>query len=310
MAQARDELFLKLALRQGLLSQQEAVQFLHRYRSEGAPGEGIGHWLVAEGVIAEEQAEMIRGAIAQRAEGHVADVRRRVPKARAGGAGSGSRVAQAHHHHGHHGAHAAHRHGHVHGHAGPAGKRATPAQQVIYIGSGVVAVGLVIFLMLAYQRSGADQPVAPEPTTSQTPAKMETAAEVAARNLEAAAAATPAPGTIQWTDQEIETMRANINDAVRLARNHVGDGRPGKGIDTIRNRASTLGEHIPPAVQEIIDSEIAELQKIVDSAYEEALADLRAAKQKSDTKALEDIYAQLELSCGPSYVEQAKKAME
>jgi hypothetical protein len=307
MAQARDELFLKLALRQGLLSQQEAVQFLERYRSEGAPGEGIGHWLVAEGVLAEEQADVIRNAIAQRAEGHVADVRRRVPKTKAGGAGSGSRVAQAHHHHGHHGAHAAHRHSH----SAPAGKKVTPAQQVIYIGSGVVAIGLLVFLMIAYQRSGRNEAVTSTPTVAQTPAKTETAAEAAARIAEQAdSAAAPAPATMQWTDKEIESMRASVNDAVRLARNHVSDGRPGKGIDTIRKRVAELGETIPDAVQKIADDEIVELQKIVDAAYEDALADLRAAKEKSDSGALDDIYAQLELSCGPSYVEKAKKAME
>jgi len=304
MAQALDELFLKLALRQGLLNQQEAVQFLHRFRDEGAPGVGIGQWLVGEGVIAEEQAVVIQNAIAQRAEGHVADVRRRVPKTKAGGKGSGSRVAQAHHHHGHHGAHAAHRHAHD----AQAGKKATPAQQVLYIGSGIVAIGLLVFLLIAYQRAGREDDLAPTPV-AQEPAKPASAEETAARMTEAAAA-TPVPETVTWTEKEIESMRTNINDAVRLARSNAGDGRPGKGIDTIRKRLAELGERIPPEVQKIADEEIAELEKVVDSAYEEALADLRKAKEKGDAGALDEIYAQLELSCGPSYVEKAKKAME
>lgn len=305
MAQARDELFLKLALRQGLFNQQEAVQFLNRYRSEGAPGEGIAQWLVAQGAIEEEQAAMIADAIAQRAEGHVADTRRRVPKTHSGGAGSGSRVAQAHHAHGHHGTHAGHRHG-----AAPRGKPISPAQQVLYIGSGVLFIGLLVFLVMQFQK-GDPRPLLPETSNASTePAEKPDAAKVAARLTEGEAAPAAGATAPQWTPQEIESMRSRINDAVKLARSHLGDGRPGRGIETIRKRVAELGESLPASIQALVDEEVAELQKVVDLEYEEALADLRTAKGKGDASALEEIYAEIELSCGPEYVEKAKKALE
>jgi hypothetical protein len=300
MAQARDELFLKLALRQGLFSQPEAVQFLQRYRSEGAPGEGIGHWLVTEGVLAEEQAGVIIEAIANRAQGHVSDTRRRVPRAQAGARGSG-RAAKAPADHGHH----AH---HRHEHGPPRGVKASPAQQVIYIGSGILAVALMVIAAIRIQR---DDPVLPAPIAAPKPPKAATSEELAERiSAGEDAAKDPTPETMQWSPEEIANMKIRLGEAIALARGHMGDGRPGRGLETLRKRAEELGEILPPEIRTQLDEEAAELQKLIDETYADVLAQLKAAKGKGDATAAEKALFAIEEACGPAYLEKAKKAVE
>ncbi len=301
MVQARDELFLKLAHRQGLFSEQEARDFLNRYRDEGATGEGIGHWLFVEGVLSEEQAEMIRSAIAHRAQGHVDNTRRRVPISRAKG---GGHVAQAHAHHGPHGTHAHHRHHHPHG------KQVTPAQKTLFIGSGIVAVGLLVFLVMEFQKAPPRIESTPEVSTV-TPTNE--SAQEAVDRLAGADAPTSLTGKIatpKWTPEEIESMKGRVTEAVTLARGHMGDGRPGRGIATIQKRAAELGTILPPEVQSLVDAEIGELQKVVDETYTDALAELRTAKASGDEGAIEKAYFTIEEACGAEYVEKAKKAIE
>jgi hypothetical protein len=300
MVQARDELFVKLALRQGVFSQQEAVGFLLRYREEGA-GEGVGQWLVAEGVLPEEQAAQIRDAIAHRAEGHVDNVRRRVPKRRAKAGGAGG-----HAHAGGHGNHPVH---HLHHHHAPRGKVMSPTQQVLFIGSGVVAIGLLIFLVFEFQKETKSPETASPtsvPNTQESPAQ-DSAKSLIGANDSVGDSNQTAP---QWSDQEIESMTSRINDAISLARNHMGDGRPGRGIATIRKRTKELGDTLPPAVQALADAEIADLQTIVDEAYADALTELREAKANGDESAIQNAYFDIEETCGAEYVTKAKAAVQ
>ena len=284
MVQARDELFLKLALRQGLFSQQEAREFLIRYRTEGARGEGIGHWLVEEGIVAPEMAAQIRSAIAQRAEGHVDNSRRRVPK-RAGGTAPPT-----------------HAHRPVR-RAGPKGVKVTPAQQVLYIGSIVAVIGLVMFFVFKYQEGGTTR------YADVNNEKEQSEGEKAANeilNAEPAPATAEIPTTPTWTDQEIKSMTAEIRDAIGLARNHAGDGRPGRGVASIEKRLAKLGGTVPPEVQALADTELEELRKIADETYAEFLEDLKKARASGDETAIEDILLEIEDACGPEYGKKAR----
>ena len=285
MAQARDELFLKLALRQGLFSQQEAREFLIRYRTEGARGEGIGHWLVEEGIVAPEMAAQIRAAIAQRADGHVDTARRRVPKRAGGGAPPPSN------------------HRPIRRTSAPKGMKVTPTQQVVYIGSIVAVVGLVMFFVFKYQETD------PTSYTDATADRELSEGEKAANeilNAEVAPAIAEIPQTPTWTDQEIKSMTAEIRDAIGLARNHAGDGRPGRGIASIEKRIVKLGGSIPPEAQALADTELAELRTIADETYADLMADLKKARDAGDDAAAEDLILEIEDTCGADYAKRAR----
>lgn len=301
MVQARDELFVKLAFRQGLFSKAEALQFIEQYRAHGAVGEGIGHWFVTEGILTDEQAGGIRSAIAQRAEGHVADKRRRVPKR---GAGAGRGVPQPR-------AGARGHHPVVHHQHGPPSKiRVSGGQQALFIGSGVIAVVLLIFLVFQFQKDVKPLGDIGKDKSSEETGKDESAEDVAGRLTGEGQPDPVIPVTPTWTAQEVERMKGRVEDAVALARNHMGDGRPGRGIETIRKRAAELGDSLPPEVQTLVDTEIAELEEVVELAYAEALAELKDAKAKGDEEAVENALFEIEDSCGPTYVERAKKEIE
>ena len=74
MTQAKDELFCRLALRQGLLSKEDATALLKHYRSEAKAGEGVGAFAVRNEYMDRGTASTIEGAINRRADGHVAGV--------------------------------------------------------------------------------------------------------------------------------------------------------------------------------------------------------------------------------------------
>ena len=294
MTQARDELFLKLALRQGLFTKQEAIEFLGRYREEGARGEGIGQWLVIEGILSEEQAAMIRGAIAQRAEGHVDTTRRRVPK-RVRGGGTPQPRGQVHHP--------------VRRQPAPRGKKVTPAQQSLFIGSLVIAVGLIIFLVFQYQKAEIPPSTAAKNTNAASEKDSGNSAAATAgqdsANLSNASAPLQAPA---WTQQEIESMTQAIKKAITSARSHQSDGRPGRAIDSIEKRLRELGERVPDEVQALADAELAELRQIVEETYQEALAELKEARESGDAEAVEYILSDIEDVCGAKYAKKARES--
>ncbi len=293
MTQARDELFLKLALRQGLFTKQEAIEFLGRYREEGARGEGIGQWLVIEGILSEEQASMIRGAIAHRAEGHVDTTRRRVPK-RVRGGGTPQPKGQVHHP--------------VRRHQSPRGKLVSPMQQSLFIGSLVIAVGLIVFLVYQFQKADPPPPVtAKETDASQVKGSGNSANATAGQGAASLSNASAPLTTPAWTQQEIDSMTQAIKKAITTARSHQSDGRPGRAIESIKKRLGELGERVPDAVQALADAELAELQQIVEEAYQEALTELQAAKASGDSEAVEFILTDIEDVCGAKYAKMARE---
>ena len=294
MSQSRDELFLKLALRQGLFSQQEAREFLIRYRTEGARGEGIGHWLVVEGVVTEEQAAQIRGAIAHRAEGHVDNTRRRVPKRAGGGAKpSGGHAHQPVRHH----------------RPVNQGVSVTPTQQALYIATGVLTIGLIMFLVFQFQKDPVTYTdIADENAKKNEERKEESAEEIANRMLDADV--TPVTAQInapQWTPEEIERMKKGIESAITHARSRQSDGRIGKGIETIRKSLAEFGDVVPTEVQQLADAEIKEMQAILDQAYAEFLVTLGKQRAKGDDEGAEETILEIADVCGEEYAEKARK---
>ena len=292
MSQSRDELFLKLALRQGLFSQQEAREFLIRYRTEGARGEGVGHWLVVEGVIAEEQAEAIRAAIAHRAEGHVDSTRRRVPK-RAGG---GAQPTAGHGHHP------------VRHHRHPQGISVTSTQKALYISTGVVALGLLMFLVFQFQKPAVSlTDIANKDNQESEGKKDESVAEIADRLRGADVTTSSAQvSTPKWTKEEIESMSQRVRDGISRARAHQSDGRLGRAIDSIRKSLDDFGDVVPAEVQKLADDELAELQKVLDAAYAEALITLRKQQAEGDTEGAEETILEIGDICGDEYMEKAR----
>ena len=79
MADSRDQLFLRLCVRNSIFTSEEANDLLAYYRDSAGVKEGIGHFLVREGYLEAPVADKLRAAIAKRADGHVVDSRKKVP---------------------------------------------------------------------------------------------------------------------------------------------------------------------------------------------------------------------------------------
>ncbi|MFQ5654578.1 MAG: hypothetical protein ACE5GW_07590, partial [Planctomycetota bacterium] len=48
---SKDQLFCRLAVRQGLLTKEEAVEFLAAFREDARVGQGIGEYLIDQGIL-------------------------------------------------------------------------------------------------------------------------------------------------------------------------------------------------------------------------------------------------------------------
>ena len=293
MTQSRDELFLKLAIRQGLLTQQDSREQLLRYRTEGGAREGIGAWLVSEGIVSPEHATVIRNAIARRAEGHVDNTRKRVP-VRARGGGSSAPPAQP-----------VRRRS-----AAPRGVKVTGTQQALYIGAGVLTLVILIGLVFTYQKKAARRTAgAPASTNEQAAPEAGAGSGSAATGAAtAAAAAQPAAAAPTWSAQELESMALRVKAAKDDALSHVGDGRPALGVRRVEKEVEELGGTLPPEIQTSVDETLQLLRDACATRYSELLPDLKAARADGADDDIADILLQIEETCGAEYAEKARAA--
>ena len=291
MSTARDEIFCKFAIQQGLWSKEEAVLFLNHYRSEGSPGR-FGDWASEQGSIPADIAQKIEAAIDKRVGGPAPQ--KGVPangpakgpakgKGAAGGRGSSGGKPRRRRKRG----------------GGGLGLdfEKNPVQTSIYLACGVLVLVLVAYVIYQFQKS--DPPPA-APTTEESQEEKD-------KKSSATTANQPPPPPV-FSEEELRNMDNRINVAVTDARQFLRDGRLAQGINGLKKlRADLGGDDLPEAQRTRIDQEIAELNEICEGTYSDLLEELREAKSEGNDQDVQDTLDAIEQNCGPDYRARAEK---
>ncbi|HIA26533.1 MAG TPA: hypothetical protein EYN79_00190 [Planctomycetes bacterium] len=244
----------------------------------------FGEFLAREGAIDTGLAAQIDSAIDRREGTEVIDTRRRLPSsggnrgagARRPGVGRGRRKSTS------------------------ASLAANPMQATIYIGSGVVALILLIFLAFQFQKSRQFEDSSDENTS--TTVSSTTPKEVA----EKAGTATPPPPV--WSEEELRRMNSEIDMLISDVTKTAIEGRFAAGIADLKRKKEKLGgDLIPAEMRERFDREIQMLQQTIDEVYLEHLEKLRKARSENKEEKVLDILDTIENSCGAAYRERAEK---
>ncbi|MCA8960244.1 MAG: hypothetical protein KDC38_07010, partial [Planctomycetes bacterium] len=214
-ADSRDQLFLRLCVRQGIFNKDEAQQLFAYYRENAGAKEGVSHFLVREGYLEEPVAQKIDTAIDNRAEGHVVAHQRRVPKGVKTGAGH------------------AHPHRHHHVPAQPTRVAADPMQLTL-IGLGmVVAIVAVIWIVWEMNKgTSPDEIVAKSQAEQEAERKKRWEEEEAARKA-AAREADAATAKASFSDADRKQAEDAVREAVFRAREALVDKGPKTCLDII-----------------------------------------------------------------------------
>ena len=286
MATSRDELFCKLAIRQGAWTQDEAALFLQGYRTAGQ-GQRFGEWAAQQGAIDAGLAARIENAINKRNEGSVSDNRKRIPAR--GGQGSGAtatgKVASKRLRRG--------------GAGSGLDFNRRPVQSTIYVACGVISIVLVFIVSYQFIKEDAPPPT-PEVTDSTKDSGKSGSSATAAAN-----ATEKAP---VFSTEELKAMTNRIQITITDARGYLRDGKTPIGLKRLKKVREELGGDKMPVDQKgKIDSEIAEIKSIIEAIYSEFLEDLTKARADSDTEEVQDLLSQIETNCGPEFRARAEK---
>lgn len=280
MPTPKDELFGRLALRQGYLNKEQAVELIRSYREEGKVGQDIGAFALHAGWLQAPEVDQIEGAIAHRAEGHVSTTKRRVPKV---GQGGGRRALPRRS-------------------APREGAAASPAQIAMISIGAIVLIGCVLFLVFKFQSGDAPTPA---DTTTQKSAP-ETVDIKPAKPVEPEVP----KGPIVLSPEELENLENRVNEAIMAARQGI-ERSPFKALNRLEaDRERLGGEQMPARLLDEIKTQEQEIRTTIADRYQELLNDAKEAKAAGQATqlghALEDIAEQ----CGPEYRAKAEEAVK
>lgn len=295
MATSRDELFCKLAIRQGAWTQDEARLFLQHYRSDGQ-GQRFGEWAAQQGSIDAGLAARIENAINKRNEGTVDDNRKRLPskgsQATKGSQGSGSGAATTH-------KRASKRLRRGAGGSGLDFNR-RPVQSSIFVACGVISIVLLFFISYQFLKEEAVAPVTPEVTDSSKDSKKSGSSATAAAN-----ATEKAP---VFSTAELKAMANRIQITIVDARGYLRDGKTPIGLKQLNKVREELGgDRLPDELKGKIDTEITEIESIIQDIYSELLEELAKARAASDSDEVENLLSQIGSACGSDFRTLAEK---
>ena len=289
-ATSKDELFCRLAIRQGFLAKAHAIAALKAYRSEGKVSQGIGKFLVQRQLLSPEEVQSLEGAIARRAEGHVVDTRRRVPRTR--GAGGGP----------------VHHRERVHYRAEKVA--ASPAQLTVVTLGAIVLIGCVLAIIFKMNEGGAPVDSITDPGTTQKPAAASRTTNAA--DVHPALAKPPAEmPKPQFSESELRSFRNAADRAVTSARQMQGDGRVHSAVLHLNKVRKELSDNfVPDDILAVIDTETVEMKETLRLTYEEHLAELMDLKKEGKDAEVQDLLSKIELTCGPERRKQAETAIQ
>ncbi|MEE2889339.1 MAG: hypothetical protein VX404_02745 [Planctomycetota bacterium] len=284
MATSRDELFCKFAIQNGAWTREEAILFIKHYR---ATGEGVrfGDWAAAQGAIDATLATRIENTIDQRISGASTIVNPGAASSKAAhkGGAVAARVA---------------RRTRRSGGLGIDFQR-KPVQSGIFLGSGLLAIGIVFYIIFQFQKGDPPPPIL-------TSNKNGSAGSSAGGTDGSGAADTPVAPT--FSAEEITNMTNRIQITITDARGYLRDGKSPIGLRQMRRlREEMGGDLLPPEILGKIDGEIAELLTIIEEIYSESLEELREARASGDEADIQDVLAEIEQMCGSDYRARAEK---
>ncbi|MGE3165177.1 MAG: hypothetical protein AB7O52_09755 [Planctomycetota bacterium] len=273
MPTPKDELFCRLALRQGYLTKEQAVELIRSYRDEAKVGQDIGAFALNAGWLQRPEIDQIEEAIAHRAAGHVSTSKRRVPHG--GGGGGGGRQRS------------------LHRAARPAGTAASPAQMALVAVGAIVLIGCVLFLVFKFQSGDVPTPsdnVAEKPKEVTVPDKprKEPEPEVA-------------KGPMVLNAEELEALTNRVAGSIMASRQGI-ERSPFKALEQLQaERTSMGGDQIPKLLLEQLNTQEEELRTAIRERYEELLADGRKAQAAGDNAKVGHVLEDLGFACGPEF---------
>jgi len=287
MSTARDEIFCKFAIQQGLWSKEEAVLFLNHFRSEGSPGR-FGDWAAEQGAISAEIAQRIEAAIDKRIGASPAATNQPGKKPASGNTGGSAAAGR--------GGKTRRRRKRGGGGLGLDFEK-NPVQTSIYLACGILALGLVVYVIYNFQK--ADPPPPPK-TTEESQSESSSSSTSTTANE-----APPAP---IFSEEELLNMDNRINVAITDARQYLRDGKLYLGINILNKLREDLGGNdLPEAQRSRLDSQLAELSEIREGTYSDLLEELREAKGSGSDQDVQDALDEIEQNCGPDFRARAEK---
>lgn len=288
MTDAKDELFCRLALRQGLFTKEEAVGVIKAYRTEAKVGQDIGAFVMQEGWLEEPVVRQIESAIAQRAPGHVSKARRRVP----GKGGVATRSTKRIRHHD----------------SSPAKVAANPAQIAMVSVAGIVLIGCLILVVFKLQGGERTRPTDAIKTDEERQQERAAARMEAKKREEAkkkAEVVVEAPRVL--TEEEKKQLAKRVNDAKMAAYQGV-EQSPYRALEGLKKRVAALeGEQLSPELQAVLAEAEQEVSVFLLDKYTELSEQLQAAKDKGDDTLVGHILEDIADQCGPEYRKKAEQ---
>lgn len=277
---SRDTLFLRLCIRQGIFSQDDAQQLLAFYRDNRSHQEGIGEFLIRHEYLDQPTVDQIRSVISKRAEGHVAPP---PPKARSGGRlrSGGSTVARAQ----------------------------QRRKQGIEVSSGqmaAIAVALVVMLVAVILivvnfSSGPTTPI-------ESPDEKKTAATSTTPKEESKPSASEAP---EFSEAQLKDFR----DAVTMVVNTASQTNIYRGPYDAKNqleeeRQRMRDERVPESILAPLGTEITKYEEICSHMFTDFQRKYREAKAADDEQDVENIVEEVRAKLGDGYVTRLTGAAE
>ncbi len=287
MVDSKEELFCRLAIRQGILTKQEAMQAIHSYRDSGKVGQGFSAYLIQNEMLDAQTVGTIENAISKRAAGHVVDSRRRVPHVK--------------------GSHRQTRHT-SHVPSIPSSVAAGPGR-IILVGVSALAVVICVVIIVVKMNEATQAPAdflrKEEARTTTAPAKKE------ATHAMTKATEEPVPFVPSFTEDELKRYRIAAEKAVTGAYMTQSDGRLQSGILKLEKVSEELrSNRVPAGILKIVDDATQELKGTRQQLYDDYLVELKEAQKNGKDEEVQDLLEKIGRSCGSQLQKQAEQAIE
>lgn len=275
----RDTLFLRLCIRQGIFSQDDAKQLLAFYRDNRSHKEGIGEFLIRHEYLDAPTVEQLRGAIEKRADGHVTAPLPKRGKPTKGGArrshGAGTYAAAEMRR--------------------KQGISASPGQMVA-VGVALVALIGAVILIVTFMR-------APSKTNSVTEDdgdKSEStsgAGGTAAKSKESEAPA--------FSEAQLQEFQTSVEQLINDSSQTFGHKGPAAAISQLNEGLERMrSENVPDSTLAAIVSEIAKNKEYRENEFEDQKKRYQRAKDREKTDTMEGVLDEIRERLGDEYADR------
>lgn len=269
---SRDTLFLRLCIRQGIFSQDDAQQLLAFYRDNRSHKEGIGEFLIRHEYLDQPTVDQIRSVISKRAEGHVAAP---PPKARSGGRlrSGGSTVARAQQRR-------------------KQGVEVSSGQMAAIAVAMVVMIVAVILIVVNFS-SGPSTPI-------ESPDEKKTAATSGTPKEDSSSSANDEP---EFTEAQLTEFRDEVTMVVNTAsQTNIYRGPFDAKTQLEEERQRLRDNRVPESILAPLASEITKYEEFCSNMFTDFQRRYKKAKESGDEQGIENIVEDVRAKLGEGYV--------